>query len=404
MHHLKLLSRLSLIIGLGAIALVAGCETFTPAPPSTAQIDEDENTIADGTNIIVLVRSEQAANNLIINAARRNYQLNEKTKLDGLSLILLDFERPPGVSGTVAIGDMQSMEPSATAGLNHIYTLQEFDKTSLAATNKQNRGRQYAQALIKWPDAGCPAHTKIGMIDGYVDPARLAQLSENSVIHDFSHGDPLGTEHGTAIAELLIGQGRLNNASLYTASVIAQTSNREVGTGVPELLRAIDWLQKSGVSLVNVSLAGPYNKLLDRAIQSATAKGMLFIAAVGNNGPNARPRYPAAFESVIAVTAVDSEGEIYADAVRGGHVDVAAPGVDVFVNVGPDGKYLSGTSIAAPFVTAFIAGSKNLVALESAKEIRGAIANRSVDLGSPGPDPVYGVGLVRSDQTCETQR
>ena len=131
---------------------------------------------------------------------------------------------------------------------------------------------------------------------------------------------------------------------------------------------------------------------------------MLFIAAVGNNGPNARPRYPAAFESVIAVTAVDSEGEIYADAVRGGHVDVAAPGVDVFVNVGPDGKYLSGTSIAAPFVTAFIAGSKNLVALESAKEIRGAIANRSVDLGSPGPDPVYGVGLVRSDQTCETQR
>ena len=401
MHHLNLFSRLGLVACLGAIAMVAGCETFTPTPPSTVQIREDETSIADGTNIIVLVRSEQAANELIINAARRNYQLNEKTKLDGLALILLDFERPPGVSGRIAIGDMQSMEPSATAGLNHIYTLQEVGST-LAA--RQKRVRQYAQALIEWPDAGCPAHTMIGMIDGHVDPVRLAQLSEGSVTQDFSHGNPLGTEHGTAIAELLVGQGRLNNARLYAASVIAQTSNREVGTGVPELIRAIDWLQKSGVSLVNVSLAGPYNKLLDRAIQSATAKGMLIIAAVGNSGPDARPRYPAAFDSVIAVTAVDSEGEIYNNAVRGGHVDVAAPGVDVFVNVGVDGKYLSGTSIAAPFVTALIASNKDLVAMESASEVRGAIANQSVDLGSPGPDPVYGVGLVRSAQACATQR
>ena len=404
MHHLRLLSRLGFVACLGASVLVAGCETFTPAPPSSAQIRQDETSIVDDTNVIVLVRSEQAANNLIVNAARRNYQLNEKTKLDGLALILLDFERPPGVSGAVAIGDMQGMEPSATAGLNHIYTLQEVDDTNKASPQRQDLARQYAQALIAWPDAGCTAQTKIGMIDGFVDPARLAQLSEDTVTHDFSTSDPLGTEHGTAIAELLIGQGRLNNARLFIASVIAETNNHEVGTGVPELIRAIDWMQKSGVSLVNISLAGPYNKLLDRAIQSATAKGMVIIAAVGNDGPNALPRYPAAFESVIAVTAIDSEREVYANAIRGGHVDVAAPGVDVFVKVGSDGKYLSGTSIAAPFVTAFIAGSKNLAAMESATEIRNAIASQSVDLGPPGPDPVYGVGLVRSDQACETIR
>ncbi|MEO0850669.1 MAG: hypothetical protein AAFY04_04570, partial [Pseudomonadota bacterium] len=108
-----------------AAMMVIGCETFIPALPAARQIDLDADNIVSDDNVVVLVRSEQAANALVINAARRNYQLKQRYQLDGLSLIMLDFLRPAGVSGAIAIADMEGMEKSATAGLDHFYTLQQ---------------------------------------------------------------------------------------------------------------------------------------------------------------------------------------------------------------------------------------------------------------------------------------
>jgi len=184
--------------------------------------------------------------------------------------------------------------------------------------------------------------------------------------------------------------------------VISDVSENINGAGVPELIRALDWMQQSGVSVVNISLAGPYNKLLDSAIQKATSKGMMIIAAVGNDGPQANPQYPAAFDNVIAVTAIDSAREVYADAVRGDHVDFSAPGVDVFVTYGADGKYLSGTSVAAPFVTALVASNASLANAENIETVRKIIEQETVDLGRAGRDPVYGAGLIRAKQTCSS--
>jgi subtilisin family serine protease len=160
-------------------------------------------------------------------------------------------------------------------------------------------------------------------------------------------------------------------------------------------VRAIDWMHASGARLVNISLAGPYNKILDRALQSAVGKGMVIVAAAGNSGANSPPRYPAAFDSVIAVTAIDVEGKVYDNAVRGAQIDFAAPGVDVFVATGESGKYVSGTSIAAPFVTARIAADQAAMASKGSREVVEALAKSAVDLGSPGRDAVYGYGVPK---------
>ena len=121
-------------------------------------------------------------------------------------------------------------------------------------------------------------------------------------------------------------------------------------SGVEPILKALNWMARSDVRVVNISLAGPYNRTLDRGIQRAVDKGMIIVAAVGNDGAQALPLYPAALKDVIAATAVDSDAHIYNLAVQGRHVDIAAPGVEVFVGDEKTGRYVSGTSIAAPFV------------------------------------------------------
>ena len=377
-----------------------GCETFTPDLPSARETEADERRITSDENIVVLVRSEEAASRLVINAVRQDYQLIDRTSLKGLGFVLLDFKRPPGVSGQVAISDLQRAEPSATAGIDHFYTLQSVESEIGQKRSTARHGRLYARSMVDWPDNGCRAHSAIGIIDGPVDPTAPALAGADIVVRDFTNGTPGEADHGAAIADLLVGRGRLKNARLYSASVVSDFEMERKGADVSALIRALDWMQISQVRVVNFSLAGPYNKLLDRAIQSATAKGMLIVAAVGNDGPNANPRYPAAFENVIAVTAVDAAQEVYADAVRGEHVDFSAPGVDVFVPNPRGGQYLSGTSLAAPFVAALIASDRDLVTNHRIEGVRAGIERKTVDLGAAGRDPVFGAGLVQFAKSC----
>ena len=205
---------------------------------------------------------------------------------------------------------------------------------------------------------------------------------------------------GSRLQKLLAGPGRLRDAQLYYAVVVGSVSNSEPAAGVDAIMRAINWLHGSGVRLVNVSLAGPYNKILDRGLAAAADRGMVIVAAVGNDGPDAPPRYPAAFDFVIAVTAVDADLQPYARAPRGSYVDFAAPGVDVFVPFSGTGRYVTGTSIAAPFVTALIASDPDAARLGSVTTVRAALAREAVDLGAAGNDDTFGAGLARAPQSC----
>ena len=199
---------------------------------------------------------------------------------------------------------------------------------------------------------------------------------------------------------MLVGEGRLNNAELLAASVVAQDENGATYSGVEPMLRALDWLVREDVSLINVSLAGPYNGTLAKGFDLAVDKGVMIVAAVGNDGPDARPRYPAALKSVFAATAVDSAKEVYEKAVRGQHVDFAAPGVDVFVPTKGGGRYISGTSVAAPFATARLAILDGLSKKNDINDIRAKLSKLTEDLGEGGRDPVFGDGLITASGNC----
>ncbi len=379
--------RFKLYVLLGILVTLSGCAT-APIEPSAADIASLQSAgIADDTNVIVIVETEQAANQLAINAARGGYQLTKKTVLSGLKLIVMDFERPKGISGTVAVSDMKKMEPSAVAAVDAFYSVQTNTETTISDA------RHYAADMIHWPQKGCPAHRKVGMIDGTIDAEAFASDLINA--RSFTKNLDDNTAHATAIASLLIGPGRLRETELYGAAVIA---NNQPGAGLQEVVNALNWMLEENVSIVNISLAGPYNSVLERVINAAVARGMVIIAAAGNDGANSQPLYPAAFNNVIAVTAIDAAQEIYAEAVQGQHIDFAAPGVDVFVDT--SNRYLSGTSIAAPFVTALIASDARLNNEAKVKEVREHVARAAIDLGGTGHDPVFGAGLVRQSGSC----
>jgi subtilisin family serine protease len=154
-----------------------------------------------------------------------------------------------------------------------------------------------------------------------------------------------------------------------------------------------------------MSLSGPPNEVLRKAIASAQERGMVIVAAAGNNGAGAEPSYPAAYPGVIAVTAVDRKLDIYRRATQGEYVDLAAPGVDLWVAApGGGGTMKTGTSYAVPFISAAAAilrASNN--ALDGAG-LQALLESRTLDLGKPGRDKTYGSGLLQAADLCPPSR
>lgn len=107
--------------------------------------------------------------------------------------------------------------------------------------------------------------------------------------------------------------------------------------------------------MINVSLVGPRNPLVERAVAQALARGVQIVAAVGNDGPAAPPLYPAAYPGVIAAP-VDRRDRILPEAGRGPHADFAAPGSDMAA-AAANGRWVTvrGASFAAPLVAGLLA-------------------------------------------------
>jgi hypothetical protein len=246
---------------------------------------------------------------------------------------------------------------------------------------------------------------RIGMIDTRIDRSHPALRSARITERDFVQGRqkrPLA--HGTAIASILVGQqaglytGLAPNGHLFAASVFSDPSTNGETASVESMVLALDWMVSNQVSVINLSMAGPPDTVLEKALARTRAAGIPIIASVGNDGPAAQPMFPAAYPSVIAVTAVDTQNRVYRKAVRGKHLDFAAPGVQVLA-AEPGGSYgpVTGTSIAAPFV-AVVFGAKGQHGVSQTDYEKTA-----TDLGSPGFDPVYGYGLIHANEADEDE-
>lgn len=212
----------------------------------------------------------------------------------------------------------------------------------------------FAGALAAGSAAG--GGVRIGLVDGGVGShSSLAGASIDQ--HGFS-GSPKATGHGTAVASLVVGnegpfRGAARGASLFVADVYG--GNRAAGSA-SAVVRALNWLAGKRTQVINISLVGPPNRLLARAIQSVRARGIYVVAAVGNDGPAAPPQYPASYPGVVAVTGVDARGRAIPEAGKATHLDFAGPGADMAAAL-PGSGYakVRGTSFAVPLVASRLA-------------------------------------------------
>lgn len=374
----------SMVALMGIALLLIGCAVQSADPTGPE--------IVGARKIVALVPPGQSTRAMRAAAATQGYRPLEETRLRALGLRMLSYEMPEGVTGAEAIAALEGAVPTSTVGINHAYRLQQ--QTGGAGS------LDYAGEMMGWPAGGCRAQSRIGVIDTGVDTRAPALAGTRIVSRNFFEGTAGPATHGTEVATVLTGPNRLRGALIYSANVFGQDEALGLVAGADALVEALDWLAAQDVRFVNLALAGPYNKLLDLAVERATARGLILVAAVGNEGPTAGPLFPAGFDNVIAVTAIDVDRRIYRNAVRGPHVDIAAPGVDVLVQSGSSARFVTGTSIATPFVTARLAADPSLTAARSADQVRSRLAQTSTELGARGRDPLYGYGLARAEGIC----
>lgn len=275
----------------------------------------------------------------------------------------------------------------------------------------------FGRKLINWnPEhTRCVKDVRVGVIDTSFDTSHPALRKISQISETFPVGSAPSSYdwHGTAVLSVLAGDpasgtpGLVPDATFLLAAAFRSDVNGNASTDTVRLLAALAWLEDHDVDIVNMSFSGPEDPSLARAIARMSKKGIVFIAAAGNMGPTASPSYPAAYPSVIAVTAVSREGFNYKNANRGSYIDFSAPGVDILAALPHARQGLrTGTSFAAPFVTAVVAASGATVAQGGARGVQAVSAAELMprlpfeDIGPPGQDPIYGAGLVRAPQQC----
>jgi hypothetical protein len=313
--------------------------------------------------------------------------------LGSLGLEMTVFDLAGGITADELRAIIGALGIDATVDPNHLFG------------TSQGR-RVFANDLVGATPVGqcrLAQPVRIGLIDGPVDRGNpyLSDLDLTSW-SAIGAGEQAGSAgHATGIASLLAASPRTDGfggiapgAKLYSAEAFVSYTARDAAS-VEGIAKSMDWLLSQRTEIINMSIAGPFNRVFQRIIGIAASDGTILVAASGNDGVE-RVSYPGSDPAVIAATAVDAAKRLYGSASFGAEVEFAAPGVDVLVAEGDGLAYRSGTSYAAAVLSGVIA--HRLAAPGGGGSVDGMRADlrtASEDLGRVGWDPRFGWGLAR---------
>jgi thermitase len=262
-------------------------------------------------------------------------------------------------------------------------------------------------AANTWVNAGesCPGCRADGVDNdgnGYVDDWRGWDFvnDDNDPTDDHGHGTHVAGTVGAA-GDNATGVVGVN----WRVGLMALKFLGADGSGTTaDAVAAILYASANGASVLNNSWSGgEFSQALLDAVEVSDERNALFVAAAGNDGSDNDlvPAYPSSYETpnVLAVAATDSN-DLPAFFTNYGRrsVDLAAPGVTVLSTwAGGSYQYASGTSMAAPHVSgtaALVIASGVLGPTPTPDAIEARLEGTARDLGAPGPDTIYGHGLL----------
>jgi subtilisin family serine protease len=396
---------------IGSRSGAADRTTGSPAP------DDDTDAGGGSASELTPTHQKQVETGELLIASPPKHALNslnrlgftvlEQSALDALDITMWRVRIPDDLSLPEALQRLRKALPDAIIDTNDLLDLSRGKSPVQVAQTRQD----FARAAVGWgvvPET-CGKGVILGQIDGAVD-VRHTALTDRDVIYKSlikQNRQEAAEDHGTAIAVMLVGKpragrlgGLLPGARLYAANIFERWQGRDKGN-LAAMIRAVDWLVFNDVQVANFSVAGGDNQLMRLVIGRATQKGLIIVAAAGNNGPGAVAAWPAADPQSLAVTAIDRSYDLYRYANRGTYIDFAAPGVDIMTETPTGIREQSGTSMAAPFVTAMVALHLQAGFPADPERIRNSLKRYTHDLGAEGRDSDFGFGLVRLRPQCQ---
>lgn len=293
---------------------------------------------------------------------------------------------------------------NATLGFNYLVTIPS-PPTAKAQAEAVGFGRSALAWLgVTGDNSAWGKNITVAVLDSGVNKHRA--LSNGTIsqltLTELATGDKqLG--HGTAVASIISGDHPLALGVAPASDILSIRITDAGGTSNSfTLAKGILLAADSGAEIINISM-GSYgdSKLVADAVRYAQEKGAVIVASSGNGGLDAIA-YPAAYEGVIAVGAVEGNGEHLDFSNSGSALSITAPGYQINAAWGDNQlTSFSGTSASAPFISGAIAAAMSENPHMSAQEAANQILSLANDAGMPGSDPHYGNGILALDRVME---
>ncbi|MED3644681.1 S8 family serine peptidase [Caldifermentibacillus hisashii] len=337
-------------------------------------------------------------------------EVGKKEVLEEIKNVEYEFETIPAVSVTATEEELENIESNP-----NISYVEENTTFSISETGSVN---SYVQGLVgstqwnisatnvqsAWAEGYTGQGVKVAVLDTGISNHIELNISGGVSTVDYTRSWNDDNGHGTHVAGIIGSQpgitsingiditGVAPDVNLYAVKVLSNT-----GFGnLLDILEGIDWAIANDMDIINLSFtSATYSQIFEQMINNAYQKGILIVAASGNDGLNSTVRYPARFNNVIAISSVDNSLTISNFSSIGDKIDFAAPGDDILSthNQG-DYVYESGTSQATPHVSGILALLKEKYPDYTNSELQSLLRGNSKDLGIAGKDPYYGYGLI----------
>jgi hypothetical protein len=370
-------------------------ERVTGSTGGTGSTAKKSSTIPPLREWLVFSQSLQQAETQRRALLKWQVKIIRRTHLKNIGRVISVFRIPDTIDISELSQSLKTEFPDWTQEAN-----QRFLPLSNHTADNDDPVKNWGQKTLgisKKISSNCSKKIVIAMLDSGVN-TQLAAFSAADIHYKNlaattpeNNGIDGSFRHGTGVAAILLGQqqvnGMLPNATLHALNIFSTDSDAGLHTRSDWIFSALNEVAgiRPAVQIVNLSFGGSYSAEMDSIFQSLN-KRMLFVAAAGNSGDN-NIQFPAAYDNVIAVGAINSELEKSATSSYGKNLDLVAPGEDIWtIDENGNGYFASGTSFAAPFVTA-------ILALSNPAPAKNNLPAQIKDLGEAGHDLYYGAGL-----------
>ena len=357
---------LTILLILGGLFLAAASESSPrQLPPAEFVLDGTNEGAPDSTRVVPVYRAEPTGNWVI--HYDPNTPLSEKweyvhriggaiiERIDELEIWVVDVPDAFDSDDFTFDSDVELIEQDFVVSV-------AFDNPP----NDPDYDRQWAlphiQAEQAWDQMGELRDITVAVIDTGVCMShedlvgRVLDNGYDFVDNDDDPEDVFG--HGCSVAGIIAANidngigiaGFAPNSAILPVRVLGPSGSGSMADVAAGIVYAAD----NGADIINLSLGSMVgSQVTEDAVNHALGKGVTVIASAGNSG-GALPGFPARYENVVAVGAIDPNGERSSFSNKGG--DIWAPGRDVHTIYLDNGyKALNGTSFSAPYVAAMAA-------------------------------------------------